>query len=79
MLLLQLNMLHILMENQEYWLWGRKEAFNKTYKQALYKRIKHLKQKVTKIDATKQHEWPPERSPPLALSLFDRSQSRLFA
>jgi len=40
--------------------------------------LKHLKQKATKIDATKQREWLPERLPPLALSLFDRSQSRLF-
>ena len=71
-------MLHILMENQEYWLWGRKEAFNKTYKQALYKRIKHLKQKATKTDATKQRELPPERAPPLGPSLFDPSQSRVF-
>ena len=40
--------------------------------------LKHLKQKATKTDATKQRELPPERAPPLAPSLFDPSQSRVF-
>ena len=40
--------------------------------------LKHLKQKATKTDATKQRELPPERAPPLALSLFYPSQRCLF-
>jgi hypothetical protein len=40
--------------------------------------LKHLKQKAAKAGAAKQHELPPERAPPLVLSLFDPSQSRLF-
>jgi hypothetical protein len=40
--------------------------------------LKHLKQKAAKADAAKQHELPPERAPPLAPSLFEPSQSRLF-
>ena len=40
--------------------------------------LKHLKQQATKTDATKQRELPPERAPPLAPSLFDPSQSRVF-
>ena len=40
--------------------------------------LKHLKQNADRADATKQHELPPERAPPLAPSLFAPSQSRLF-
>jgi hypothetical protein len=32
--------------------------------------LKHLKQKADKAEATKQHESPPKRAPPLAPSLF---------
>ena len=40
--------------------------------------LKHLKQKATKTDATKQRQLPSERGLPLAPRLFDPSQSRLF-
>ena len=40
--------------------------------------LKHLKQKAAKVNAAKQRELPPERAPPMTLSLFDTSQSRLF-
>jgi hypothetical protein len=35
--------------------------------------LKNLKHKAAKANAAKQHESPPERTPPMTSSLFDPS------
>ena len=56
---------------------GHREVTNE-HPKVIEQILKHLKQKAARIDTTNQHKLPSERAPPLAPSLFDPSQSRLF-